>query len=33
MGRACMLAGSDIQGMEDALDTGLWNDENLDPET
>jgi hypothetical protein len=33
MGRACMLSGSDIRGMEDALDTGLWNDEFLDPET
>ena len=33
MGRACMLAGSDIRGMEDALDTGLWDDEFLDPAT
>jgi hypothetical protein len=33
MGRACMLSGSDIRGMEDALDTGLWEDEFLDPET
>jgi hypothetical protein len=33
MGRACMLSGSDIRGMEDALDTGLWDDESLDPET
>ena len=33
MRRACVLGGSDVHGVEDALDTGLWSDELLDSET
>ncbi|KIM24059.1 hypothetical protein M408DRAFT_331978 [Serendipita vermifera MAFF 305830] len=33
MRRACTIVGSDIHGMEDALDNGLWNNEQIDPET
>ncbi|KAG8834001.1 hypothetical protein FRC18_002742 [Serendipita sp. 400] len=33
MRRACLKLGSDLHGMESALDAGLWRDPLMDPET